>query len=81
MDYEEWISRERKIRIKILKDSPIIKKKGTFRVCICCREVCLCHERNCPNCNSSNIMQWQINDIDAEMYDRIRCRFRFEHLT
>ena len=80
LNYEEWVSRERKIRIKILKDSPVIRKRGIFRVCDSCGEVCLCHEQNCPNCNSTHIIEQQINDLDAEKYERIRCHYRFEHL-
>ena len=80
LNYEEWVSRERRIRIKILKDSPVIRERGILCACDNCGEVCLCHEQNCPNCNSCNIIEKQIDGLDAEMCKRIRCHFRFEHL-
>ena len=55
IDYDEWVGRERRVRIKFLMDSPAIIKTGKCRVCQECREICLCHEENCPNCNESNI--------------------------
>ena len=80
MDYDEWISRERRIRANILKNSLVIKNRGTCRVCQYCREICLCHEQTCPNCNADNIAEERIDNIDEEVYKRIRCRFRFDHI-
>ena len=57
MDYVDWIMRESKIRIKILLDSPVIRKTGFYRICRDCGEICLCHEKACPNCNKKNISQ------------------------
>lgn len=81
MDYEEWIGREKRIRIKLLRDSPVIREKRLYRVCQNCDEICLCHEQACPNCNSNNIVQEKLNDAELLGGERIRCRFRFEHLT
>ena len=78
MNYEEWIKRERRIRIKILKDSPRISNEKVYRICKCCGEVCLCHEQNCPNC--SNIAEHKIIYIDKEIETRRRSQFRFKHL-
>ena len=78
MSYNEWIKREKKIRIKILQSSPIIQKTYTYRVCQNCSEKLLCHEENCPNCNSNNITNQVLENINIE--DKIRCQFRFEHL-
>ncbi len=80
MDYEEWIKREQRIRIKILENSPAISKKKIYRLCRDCGEVCLCHEQMCPNCNNDNIMERYLSNLDEESQKRVRCRFRFEHL-
>jgi hypothetical protein len=81
IEYNEWIQRERKIRIKLLKDSPVIRHKKTFSVCQNCGEICLCHEETCPNCNSDSIVQKKIDDAEMTSGELIRCRFRFEHLA
>jgi len=81
MDYNDWIDRERRIRLKILKDSPVIRNSGIYRVCNDCGEVCLCHEQSCPNCNGRSIKEELINNIDEEIGRRIRCMFRFEQIS
>lgn len=83
MNYEEWIGRERRIRTKLLAGSPVILEKRLYPVCQNCGEICLCHEETCPNCNSSNIAQEKLNNIETEVLSgkRIRCAFRFERLA
>jgi hypothetical protein len=78
MDYDVWIERERRIRVKILKSSPLIQKEHTYRVCIECGEICLCHEEACPNCNSYNIINQILNITNKiDFTTKIRCRYRF----
>ena len=79
MNYDEWIKRERKIRIKILKSSLIIQKEHIYRVCQDCEEICLCHEDSCPNCSSFNIKEQIIKD-DYFIFNKIRCQKRFKKL-
>jgi len=81
IEYNEWIKRERRIRFKLLRDSPVIREKKTYTVCQDCGEICLCHEETCPNCNSNRIEQQKVDDGEAVSGERIRCRFRFENLT
>jgi hypothetical protein len=83
MDYEVWISRERRIRAALLMGSPDVQKKGTCRVCGDCGEVCLCHELSCPNCGSREIVDHQFNDVEKEVLSgsRIRCRLRFKSIN
>lgn len=83
MNYQAWIERERRIRAKLLTELPVIWEKRLYRVCQTCEEICLCHENNCPNCNSSSIVQVKLNDIEREVLSgkRIRCRFRFDNLS
>ena len=81
MNYEEWIKGERRIRMKILNDSPVIQERKAYRVCKGCGEVCLCHEGDCPNCNSSNITEHQLTNLDKDVKKLIRCQFRFKHLA
>jgi hypothetical protein len=33
VSYNEWIGRERRIRLKILKGSLVVREKGLYRVC------------------------------------------------
>jgi len=79
MNYQEWINREQRLRINILQSSPLIRKDKIFRVCKECKEVCLCHEDTCPNCNSLNISNQTLNfeDNPGCLEARIRCRYRF----
>ncbi len=81
-EYEKWIKRERRLRLKILQSSPIIREESAYRICQECGEACLCHEENCPNCNSSNIQMCQLNEtIGNDLGSkRIRCKYRFGHL-
>jgi len=80
MNYEEWIKREKKIRIKILKSSPVIQKEHLYRVCQECEEICLCHEEICPNCNSQNI-QLKVILEEENILSKIRCKERFKKLV
>lgn len=79
-DYDEWINRERRIRLKTLKGSPVINETKTYRICQECSEVCLCHETNCPNCNGNNIIEQRIDNIETDVKNRVRCVYRFKHL-
>jgi len=81
VEYSEWIRRERRIRVKILKGSSQISKTKLYRVCLDCGEVVLCHEQSCPNCRMENIAEEHITDIDSVAFNRIRCRYRFDHLS
>lgn len=74
--YPAWIERERRIRIKILINSPATKG-NLYRVCRKCGEVCLCHEEACPNCNSTDIAG---GAYLPSLEVRVRCRYRFEKL-
>ncbi len=76
MDYDEWIERERRLRIRILEGSPLIQKEHCFRVCSECREILLCHEESCPNCDSGSIDRENIETF-AALPARIRCKYRF----
>lgn len=82
MDYSEWIGRERRIRIKLLMSSSVIKNTGIFHVCQSCAEVCLCHEFTCPNCGSSDIIEQKIEEKATELLSekRIRCQYRYKNL-
>ena len=83
MDYQEWISRERRIRVRILKTSPTIRESRICRVCPSCREICLCHEMRCPNCDSANLVDDLVPNLDEELAHgkRIRCVSRFQALA
>jgi hypothetical protein len=81
MDYEDWISRERKIRVSILKDSLRHSRNPVIRVCLECEEICLCHEPRCPNCNSSQIKEQRFVNLAPEaLSKRIRCQHRYSQL-
>jgi len=80
-NYDEWIKREQRIRLSILKKSPIIRKQKIYRICQNCSEVCLCHEETCPNCNSMKIINQRRDDIENNVQNRIRCKYRFEKLV
>ena len=79
-NYNEWINRERRIRIRLLRDSPVIRETKTCSVCQDCGEICLCHEIACPNCNSDKVIQQKVSNVVEEGAGHIRCRFRFEQL-
>lgn len=82
MDYSEWIGRERRIRLKLLMSSPVIKNTWVFHVCRSCAEVCLCHECVCPNCGRSDIADQKIEEIEVALFSeqRIRCQYRYKNL-
>lgn len=79
MDYDVWIKRERRIRRKMLADGLQKSKDNIYRVCGDCGEVCLCHETQCPNCDSANIEEHclMVHDVGS----RIRCRLRYVKLV
>lgn len=82
MNYEEWIKRERRIRTKILNSSPVIQKDRIYRICSDCEEVLLCHEEECPNCKSINVINKKLDFNNSHsLDDRIRCRNRFMDIT
>ena len=79
--YEEWIARERRIRLRLLKNSPQIQATQVYRVCRDCQEICLCHEETCPHCLSVNITEKKLAVFDDEtLAQRIRCQGRYEKL-
>ena len=80
MDFEIWIDRERKVRIKIIESSSPYMERSVCRVCRACDEICLCHEEKCPNCDSDNIRETQIERHILISGARIRCRLRFNRL-
>lgn len=81
MDYDGWICRERRIRVKILEASPVIKQKNAYRLCTKCGEICLCHEERCPNCDSDQIMESALADLRSEAEKRIRCMSRYKGIV
>ena len=81
MDYDKWIERERRIRIRILDNSPVIKNENKYRVCKDCDEILLCHEEKCPNCDSYNIRNKNIYGDIQLLKDKIRCWRRFVNLV
>jgi hypothetical protein len=82
MQYDRWLKRQQQFRIKILESSPTIRITGIYSICQDCGEVCLCHEESCPNCNSNNIKQQVLKELDRNglIQKRIRCRYRFNKL-
>jgi len=81
MNCSDWIKRERRIRIKILNSSPIIKKKNIYRICQSCDEILLCHEESCPNCNSFDVNSKKLIFSDAHfLEEKIRCQYRFSNI-
>ena len=80
MDYNEWIQRERRFRIKILKDSPFVRKYSKIRTCNECKEICLCHEEKCPHCGCKDISEQKISLKNKKLEKRIRCVSRFNHM-
>lgn len=77
MDYSTWIDRERRARAKILKTS-LGSADASYRICLDCDEVCLCHEDECPNCGSKRVSFEKVDQGSLE--GRIRCWKRFEML-
>jgi hypothetical protein len=80
VDYEQWIERERRIRVKILISSISGDPDNMIHVCGDCEEICLCHEEICPNCNSDNMAKRRISLL-SDLESRIRCRHRFINLS
>jgi uncharacterized OB-fold protein len=78
MRYDDWIERERRFRIKILRDWPEARDEGIYRVCQSCGEICLFSEDTCPNCMSTNITKEQLAVEELLGGQRIRCWSRFE---
>lgn len=83
MDYDVWIERERKIRSTLLSQSPYIEKTKIYRVCKDCKELFICFEDRCPNCNSRSIVNEKIDDKDflVAVQNRIRCKFRYQDIN
>ena len=83
MNYSVWIERERKIRSTLLSQSPYIGKTKIYRVCNDCKEILICFEDRCPNCNSKSIVNEKIDDVDfnTAVQIRIRCKFRFQYIS
>ena len=80
MDYDQWIERQRRFRLKALAQAPEVAAGGVFRLCARCGEVCLCHETACPNCGSDGIAPARLAGGLAEAAGRIRCLGRFKGL-
>ena len=81
MDYGEWIKRELRYRSRILAGAPGIQETKVYPVCYECGEVCLCHERICPNCNSANLTEKRLEYFEKEIPVLIGCLYRFEILA
>ena len=82
MGYHEWITRERKIRTKLILQFHAEGDKHKIRVCANCREVVLCYESACPNCASTEISHEKICDpnIEKMIAGRIHCRDRSQQI-
>ena len=80
MEYQEWIARERRYRIKLLQDWPEARYEGIYRVCQSCEEVCLCAEITCPNCGGSDICKEKQSPVFLLDSTRIRCKKRYQTL-
>ncbi|MFH1033287.1 MAG: hypothetical protein V1806_02160 [Pseudomonadota bacterium] len=79
-DYQRWIERQRRYRLKALAQSPEARLRGGLRLCAACGEVCLCHEADCPNCGGADIAWGDLAGGLAAAAGRIRCRLRFAGL-
>jgi len=80
MDYQDWIERERRFRIKLLNDWPEARDEGIYRVCQSCKEICLCSEEICPNCGGLDITKVKQNQEFILGSTNIRCKMRYEAL-
>jgi len=80
MDYAQWIERERRLRVRLLMQSPDIRRRGVFKVCRDCKEVCLCHETICPNCGKGSVGEIRMDRAEVARGERIRCHWRFDNL-
>jgi hypothetical protein len=82
MKYKKWIERERSIRKTLLLQSSVVRRTNNFRVCLICKEVLLCHETNCPNCGSENVIIEKIDILTnkVDIMSRIRCKLRYNLL-
>jgi hypothetical protein len=74
--YQDWLERERRIRLRILGQSPEIGASGMYRICADCAEVLLCHEQNCPNCGGRRLNQGKLNREDLPGRMRLAARWR-----
>jgi len=79
MKYYIWIEREKKVREKLLKSARQLDSDCMFKTCQDCGEICLCHEKVCPNCNSERIILQLLEDSRI-ISERIRCRYRYNRL-
>jgi RNA polymerase subunit RPABC4/transcription elongation factor Spt4 len=80
MKYRDWIERENRFRIKILRDWPEARDNGLYRICQACGEICLCSEAACPNCGSANIVKVKLELAALLDGSRIRCKKRYQSL-
>jgi hypothetical protein len=80
-NYETWIARERRIRQRILTNSPVFQVHKRYRICSTCDEILLCHEARCPNCDGSAIAEQPLPDDEVLSPGRYRCRFRWSGLA
>ena len=80
MNYQDWIERERRLRIRILNDWPEARDQGLYRVCQDCGEICLCAEMRCPNCDSDRIEKRKLALPVLMEGKYIRCKMRYENL-
>ena len=76
-DYDEWISRERKIRIELLKSSSLIRESKIYRICKDCGEICLCHEDRCPNCNFYRIIECLLVEDLEKIWNGLMLQYFF----
>lgn len=82
MGYQEWITRERRIRAKLIVQFHAARDKNKIRACMNCQEVVLCYETICPNCASKKITLENTGSASLEklITDRIHCRDRYRQL-
>ncbi|CAB5084005.1 hypothetical protein D3OALGA1CA_429 [Olavius algarvensis associated proteobacterium Delta 3] len=81
MNYADWICRERRLRVQILKGAPQVASSGNVRICQNCGEICLCHEITCPNCGDKNIKPRNLPGWEREYHRRIRCALRYKKMN
>jgi hypothetical protein len=62
--YSVWLERERRVRLRILGQSPEIAATGLHRLCADCGEVLLCHEDECPNCGGRGLAEARLAPED-----------------
>ncbi len=73
--YEQWLERERRIRLRILGQSPSVSATGLYRLCADCGEALLCHEQDCPHCGGARIEQAAL--APGQLAARVRLGLRW----